>query len=188
MTSQELEMTKEELVKRINEVLSEIPVFDWAKKVAGQYLCDVRVKFGKEITVDYTIEPGRTVWNLPAPKESIDDAISRMGDLPIFEKYFLFIYTLYENYLTSNNNSDKDKKSLDLLRYRVIRNILVHNSKVVDQDSIDEFEKKAKQYDPSLTQDSLNTLFNYRVGAKISLGEFSPDLLKKFGDILVNTL
>ena len=70
----------------------------------------------------------------------------------------------------------------------MIRNILVHNNKMVNQDNIDEFEKKSIQYDQNLTRNDLCRLFNYRVAAKISLIEFEPDVLKNFRDVLDKVL
>lgn len=181
-------MAKQELLNKLDKIIEEIVIVEWAKIKATEFINGKVKKTGKDAQVTYEIMQGSAAWDVKIKPDTPDEAIERLKELPIFEKYFLFAYTLYENYLSDNSDFDKDKNSVDLLRYRIIRSILVHNNKTVRQSDIDEFDKLAKKYDQSLSSGRLKKLFNYRNGAKLSLFEFDIFTLQKFRKCLSDTL
>lgn len=182
-------MTKQELINKLEQVIGEIPIIEWAKARAIEFINKrQREEPDAELQVNYEIIQGRTAWSIPTPKDTVKQALSRLEDLPIFEKYFLFMYTLYEQFLADNSAKDKDKSNVDLLHYRIVRNILVHNNKIVKKDNVKEFDELAKKYDPSLTEQDLKRKFNYKEGAELSILEFGPDLLTNFKKILQEVL
>lgn len=182
-------MTKQQLLIRINEIIEEIAVLEWTKKRAVEFINNIMNKNpNQKLGVNYGLIEDHTAWGIPVKTDTLDEAIKRLKKLPFFEKYFLFAYTLYEQYLTDNQDKDKDKKNVELMRYRIIRNILAHSNKIVRQEDIYRFDQLAKQYDSSLRQTDLDKKFSYKPGAELSLLEFVPDSLRNFTKLLENLL
>lgn len=182
-------MTKQQLIKRINKIIEEIAILEWTKLRAKEFINDIKNQNpNKKLGINYELIEGRTAWGIPVKTDTLDEAIKRLDELPVFEKYFLFIYTLYEQYLADNNDRDKDKNNVDLMKYRIIRNVLIHNNKIIRKEDVDEFDRLAKQYDPSLQQTDLDNKFNYKPEAELSLVEFSPDSLRNFSELVKNLL
>ncbi len=179
-------MKKGELIAKIQKTIEEIPVFEWSKDRAIEFIREKQAeKPGEELRVTYEIAVNTTAWHIPVKNDSIDEAVERLNQLPIFEKYYLFVYTQYEHYLSDNaSQNGADKNDIELLRYRIVRNVLVHNNKIVLQRDIDEFDRLAKQYNPTLTENDLMQKFNYRANAELSLLEFGPDMLLRFKNLL----
>lgn len=168
-------MSKNELINKLDEILAEIPLLEWCKAFSLEYLWHLKNEHKEQIKeVNYKLFYD-TAWNLPIKSETFNEAVKRLSDhLPIFEKYFIYIYSLYEGYLENKRDVDKDKKDLALLKYRIFRNIISHNLGIVQQKHINEFDKKVKEYNQNLKQDDLENLFNYRSGANIRI--FDSDL------------
>lgn len=179
-------MTKGELITKLEEVLKEIPFLEWAKEFSLEYLYHLKNEHKEKIIeVNYKLED-RTAFAMPIKSETFEEAEKRLRNhLPIFEKYFIYIYSLYEGYLENIGDSDKDKQDIDLLRYRIFRNGIVHNLGLIKQSHIDEFDRKAKEYNPNLTQNELDNLFNFKAEAKIWI---MPRDLIKLKDLIENKL
>lgn len=177
-------MTKTDLITKITEVLEEIPFLEWAKEFSLEYLYHLRNDHKEKIIeVNYKLGD-QTAFDIPIEPESFEEAVKRLQDhLPIFEKYFIYMYSLYEGYLENIREQDKDKKDIELLRYRIFRNILTHDLGIVKQRHINEFERKAKEYNPK--DRDLDNLFNYKPGARIWI---MPEDLIKLKDLMENKI
>jgi hypothetical protein len=170
-----MDLTKKELIKELKEVLEEIPFLEYVKENSLKYL---NLPGNKKIkTVDYQLSDSKqTAFGIDIEPESIENAKARMKRLPLTPKYFIYIYSLYEGYLETIGDNDKDKKDLNLLKYRILRNVIIHNLGIIKQKNINEFNKRAREYKQNITQGELNRLFDYTDGVDVRWGIKETDL------------
>jgi len=173
-------MAKDELIKKLEETLQEIPFLEWTKELSLKYLEHLKNEHKKKIIeVNYILpDSDQTAFGIPIESEGIEETKARLKRLPTLEKYFIYIYSLYEGYLETIGDRDKDKGDINLLKYRIFRNVLVHNLGIIKQKDIDEFNKKAKGYNPNLTRREIDRLFGCLEGANVYWDITERDLIK----------
>jgi hypothetical protein len=101
------------------------------------------------------------------------DKLHGILKFPAFEMYYINIHTIATNDLSDLQIYNTDLNNIELLKYRICRNIIIHDNWIVKQKHIDEFDRMALEYNSALSQNDLFKAFNHLPGNRLLNSELN---------------